>query len=344
MTHGDHFAGADVPVLRDESPRYEHGERNQRSASKDSTIKKLIRNQVGIDEEIVELHRDLGHALETVSENTFCIHQNSIGYLNTVKSNVARYTAFIRDVLELADPRSLRTGVKLFNILNDNQVNHILQRIEGINETIYHDNIPRFLESANGFITQIEYTKNSTITMSIRIEIPWAYKNEMISIFKVHQIGFIPTSGGPCSKLVLPKTLARRNGTFYRVKCQSTSCTEDGFAPITPSCLRDGSNISCAAHLSHCEQLVSFTMASGILLTTNHDVYGLTRDGDRVKLTGEGSLFVSWHEMLRVDVEGHIPKKFHRTFLPPEMNTVWLAIQQRYFRRTYIMKIQSMSG
>ena len=157
--------------------------------------------------------------------------------------------------------------------------------------------------------------------MSIRIEIPWAYKNEMIPIFKVHQIGFIPTSGGPCSKLELPKNLARRNGTFYRVKCQSTSCTEDGFAPITPSCLRDGSNVSCAAHLSHCEQLVSFTMASGILLTTNHDVYGLTRDGDRVKLTGEGSLFVSWHEMLRVDVEGHIPKKFHRTFFSPEMNT-----------------------
>ena len=65
----------------------------------------LVNNQVGIDKEIVELYRDLEHALETVSEETFCIHEN----LDIIKSNVARYTTFLRDVLELGNPRSLRT-------------------------------------------------------------------------------------------------------------------------------------------------------------------------------------------------------------------------------------------
>ena len=62
-----------------------------------------------------------------------------------LKSNVVRYTAFILDFLELADPRSLRTGVKLFNILSDNQLSHIIRQIDGINETVYRDNIPQFL-------------------------------------------------------------------------------------------------------------------------------------------------------------------------------------------------------
>ncbi len=186
---------------------------------------------------------------------------------------------------------------------------------------MYRDNIPQFLEYSIGFITQLEYSRNSTVTISLRVEIPWAYQNEMIPIFRVHQIGFIPTPGGPCSKLVLPKTLAHKHGIFYRVECQLIDCVAENFASITPSCLSDGSNVFCAAHLSHCGQLTSFTMASGILLTTKNDVYGVYRGGDHIKLSGEGSLFISWHEMSRVDVEGEIPNHFSRSFFPPDLDT-----------------------
>ena len=62
-------------------------------------------------------------------------------------------------------------------------------------------------------------------------------------------------------------------------------------------------------------------MASGILLTTNNDVYGVYRGGDHIKLSGEGSLFISWHEMSRVDVEGEIPNHFSRSFFPPDLDT-----------------------
>ncbi len=65
-------------------------------------------------------------------------------------------------------------------------------------------------------------------------------------------------------------------------------------------------------------------MSSGILLTTNHNVYGVYRDGDRVKLTGDGSLFVSWDEISRVDVEGQISKHFHKSFFPPDLNTAMI--------------------
>ena len=91
---------------------------------------------------------------------------------------------------------------------------------------------------------------------------------------------------------------------------------DDSFAPISPSCLSDGSNVSCTAHLLHCEQV-----ASGILLTTNYDVHGIYRDGDHLKLSGDGSILISWDKISRVDVEGRTPRQFHRSFYPPEQNT-----------------------
>ena len=260
---------------------------------------------------------------------------------DTLKSNVVRYTTFLRDFLELADPRSVRTGVKLFNILSDNQVSHIIRHIDGINETVYRDNIPQFLKTSRGFITQLAFAKNDTVTISIRVEIPWAYQNDIIPIFRVHQIGFIPTSGGPCSRLVLPKTLEHRYGSFYRAKCQSIDCIDGSFAPFTPSCLRDGSNVSCAAHLSPCEQVSPFTMASGILLPTNYNVHGVYRGGDRVKLFGDRSMFISWDKISRVDVERRTPAQGNFTDPFTHLNSTqqWLAMQQSYSLRTCIMKI-----
>ncbi len=58
---------------------------NRRSVSNETTVKKVITDQVRIDKYVVKLHWDLGHVLETVSKDTFCIHENSIGYLNIVK-------------------------------------------------------------------------------------------------------------------------------------------------------------------------------------------------------------------------------------------------------------------
>ena len=69
-----------------------------------------------------------------------------------LKSSDARYTLFLRDFLGLADPRSLLTGIGLFNILDENLVGHIYQTMNGIDETIYNGNIPSFLDSCRGFI------------------------------------------------------------------------------------------------------------------------------------------------------------------------------------------------
>lgn len=57
----------------------------------------------------------------------------------TVKSNITRYTWFLHDVPGLADPRSLLTGMHLFNILDHNLVSHIYQTMNGNYETIYKE-------------------------------------------------------------------------------------------------------------------------------------------------------------------------------------------------------------
>ena len=119
--------------------------------------------------------------------------------------------------------------------------------------------------------------------MSTRIGIPWAYEQGVILIYSVHQIvGFIPPTGGPCLKFILPKTLARNNGKFYEVECESTNCLDESISLITP-CSGDGSTDFCRVLLSHCEQLTSFTLDTGIRLTTNHDVFGVYMHGNHAK-------------------------------------------------------------
>ena len=56
----------------------ELGGRNRRSVSNETTVKKVITDQVRIDKYVVKLHCDLGHVLETVSKDTFCIQENRI--------------------------------------------------------------------------------------------------------------------------------------------------------------------------------------------------------------------------------------------------------------------------
>ena len=167
----------------------------------------------------------------------------------------------------------------LINILNDGIVYHVYHHMDDIDETIYRDDIPRF---SRGFIIKVTSTTNSTGTMFIRIEIPWAYEQDIIPIYLVHQIGFIPPTGGPCLKFILPKTLARNNGKFYEVECESTNCLDESISLITP-CSGDGSTDFCRVLLSHCEQLTSFTLDTGIRLTTNHDVFGVYMHGNHAK-------------------------------------------------------------
>ena len=129
---------------------------------------------------------------------------------------------YIRDVLELADPRSLLTGIRLLNILGDNLVSHIYQTTYGIDQTMYNAYIPLFLETCRRSIIRLSSAKDNLVTMTIRIEITFAFKHDIIPTYTVHQIGIISLSGGPCSKLVLLKTLAHKNSTFYEVDCQTT--------------------------------------------------------------------------------------------------------------------------
>ena len=95
-------------------------------------------------------------------------------------------------------------------------VKSVFQEIDGINGTIYQNDVPKFQAISRGFITNVVFdTDANSVTMSLTIEIPLAYKDSSIPVYNVHQIGFILKTGGPCLKLVLPTVLAYLKEEYY---------------------------------------------------------------------------------------------------------------------------------
>ena len=72
-------------------------------------------------------------------------------------------------------------------LLNDDMVESILQEINGINETIYKNDVPKFLAISRGFITNVVIdTEGNIITMSLVIEITLAYQENNLPVYTVH--------------------------------------------------------------------------------------------------------------------------------------------------------------
>ena len=64
-------------------------------------------------------------------------------------------------------------------------------------------------------------------------------------------------------------------------------------------------------------------MDDGIFLTTNHRIFTIA--GYRSKDTSNGSngyVFIPspWHGLLSIDVEGDLPVRYQKTFVPPTRN------------------------
>ena len=177
--------------------------------------------------------------------------------------------------------------------------------------------MPKFLAISRGFITNdVIDTEDNIITMSLVIEIPLAYQENNLPVYTVHQIGFIPKTGGPCLKLTLPKRLAYKEGVLYEVHCQSDSCT-DTMASITPSCIVNGSKTYCDTKLSNClMHQSSFNMNYGLLVTTSHIVHSISKNGT---FFSNGSLHVHWHGLSRIEVRVK-GSSINETFYPPNCN------------------------
>ena len=156
------------------------------------------------------------------------------------------------------------------------------------------------------FITHVLFdTKSNTVSMSIDIEIPLAYLKNTIPVYNVHQIGFIPKTGGPCLKFNLPKLLAKDSGMFYKINCQSDICI-DTIASTSPSCLVNEPNNSCQTILSHCYMpQSSFSTNDGLLLTTSHGVYIIDGSGIRTSCPEptDQFMFLGIGALSRVEVE-----------------------------------------
>ena len=68
-----------------------------------------------------------------------------------------------------------------------------------------------------GFLQHlICHPDNNIVEMEIRIQFPLAYWENIIPTYMVYQIGFIPSDGGSCLRLILPNILARKKGHFSK--------------------------------------------------------------------------------------------------------------------------------
>ena len=80
--------------------------------------------------------------------------------------------------------------------------------------------------------------------MSIHLHLPyWKY---IITIYMVHQIGFIPPSGGPCSNV-----LTMNRVKSYTRHCWSDSCMGGNVASLAPSCQRIPVALHAAINFFH---------------------------------------------------------------------------------------------
>ena len=91
----------------------------------------------------------------------------------------------------------------------------------------------------------------------------WVHnEQDVIPIYSVHQIGFIPPTAGPCLRLIVPngqRLWLVKTGSKKNFECESSNCLDERITSVAPSCIGDGSNVSCLVLMSHCEQLTSFT-------------------------------------------------------------------------------------
>ena len=158
------------------------------------------------------------------------------------------------------------------------------------------------------------YFSNSSVVISIVLDIPWAFYEDEIPIFDVRQLGFITNSGGPCLKLDIGDRIALKNNTFYNVNCGSNVCPGGSLVSLAPSCLNDGLNLSCTTFVKQCTKTESLVTEEGIMMTTKQSVYGVYDDEHSIMLTTGGTVYIPLGNFTRIDVQ-EMPHKI--SFYPP---------------------------
>jgi hypothetical protein len=108
----------------------------------------------------------------------------------------------------------------MYSILDDRIIGHLYEEIPELSSSIYHNNTARFMEFTIGFITGMVITRD-TVLIEMRLEIPWAIDSDLISVYTMHQIGFI--TSGSCLQLDLPKLVARFDEKLYDFHCSITA-------------------------------------------------------------------------------------------------------------------------
>ena len=104
------------------------------------------------NEDILELECDLGHAVEHVTLNIFCINELLDGRVGRLAPRREEGCYIHKwDIVALAEPKRLFSGIMLYNILDNNAVISIISSIDSFNKTIYYNDTYRFLSRRRNY-------------------------------------------------------------------------------------------------------------------------------------------------------------------------------------------------
>ena len=96
-------------------------------------------------------------------------------------TNVDRYVAHLRDLLQLADPTTISSiGMPMHNVLENNHIDLILSSSKLINNDIYIHDHELFLELVKGFITSADFSEDY-FYFKVSLEIPIPPSNVLMS-------------------------------------------------------------------------------------------------------------------------------------------------------------------
>ena len=229
--------------------------------------------------------------------------QNIVLYLLQLipqATNVDRYVAHLRDLLQLADPTTISSiGMPMHNVLENNHIDLILSSSRLINNDIYSRDHELFLELVKGFVASTDF--------SLEIPIPPSNAHFVFPRYRIYQVGIYSTSANECYDLVLPDFATLVDDQFYDLTCSGPdyqvhdTCLVDYINVNNSLCIHNGKVDFCTLVKSVFRPYRMHNTMSGLLITTEFQITCFYNSGkQRDLMRKDGSRFVHWEGLSHV--------------------------------------------
>ena len=254
--------------------------------------------------------------------------QNIVLYLLQLipqATNVDRYVAHLRDLLQLADPTTISSiGMPMHNVLENNHIDLILSSSKLINNDIYIHDHELFLELVKGFITSADFSEDYFyFKVSLEIPIPPSNVQFVFPRYRIYQVGVYSTSANDCYDLVLPDFATLVDDRFYDLTCSGPdsrvhdTCLVDYVNVNKSLCIHNVKADFCALVKSVFRPYRMLNTENGLLITTDFLITCFYDSGkQRDLIVKNGSHFVHWEGLSHVLIKDTNTSKEWKIFKP----------------------------